>query len=225
LSATVVSVSTSTRTEKEGYQVETFRYRIIKRAFDCLLAAVGLLPLVLIGAPAALLIFVSSSGPIFYRENRIGRHGKTFRIFKFRTMYVGVERGQRLLEAVHTSLELRSTHKSLYDPRVTPVGKILRRWSIDELPQILNVLKGEMSFIGPRPIVHAERKFYGNGFCLYCMVRPGLSGLWQVSGRNNLSYERRVLLDSRYVKNWSLNLDLAIFFRTFRAVVTARGAC
>jgi lipopolysaccharide/colanic/teichoic acid biosynthesis glycosyltransferase len=225
LSATVVSVSTSTKLENAVDQVQTFRYRIIKRAFDCLLAAVGLIPLVLIGAPVALLIFMSTSGPIFYRETRIGRYGKLFRIFKFRTMYVGERRQQRLQQSQYTGLELRSTQKNSRDPRITPVGRILRRWSLDELPQIINVLNGEMSLIGPRPIVDAERKLYGSAFRLYCMALPGLTGLWQVSGRTTLSYEERVLLDCRYVKNWSMKLDLAILFKTFNAVMSAHGAC
>jgi lipopolysaccharide/colanic/teichoic acid biosynthesis glycosyltransferase len=105
------------------------------------------------------------------------------------------------------------------------VGRVLRRWSIDELPQILNVLKGEMSFIGPRPIVDAERQFYDQDFRYYCMVRPGLSGLWQVSGRSNVDYGKRVLLDCRYAQEWSLALDVAIFFRTIYVVATAHGAC
>jgi lipopolysaccharide/colanic/teichoic acid biosynthesis glycosyltransferase len=202
----------------------TFQYQVIKRAFDLLLAAVGLPFCVLIGAPAALVIRLSSPGPIFYREYRLGQYGKHFRIWKFRTMYTKDEQRRQLSTAIHTSFEFRSTHKHLRDPRITPVGRVLRRWSIDELPQILNVLKGEMSFIGPRPIVDAERQFYDQDFHYYCMVRPGLSGLWQVSGRNNVDYGKRVLLDRRYAQEWSLALDLVILSKTFRAVMSSRGA-
>lgn len=213
------------RTEGMFDQVQTFRYRIVKRMADSLLALVGLVPCVLIGVPVAMVILCTSRGPVFYREYRIGRYGNPFRIFKFRTMYTGEERGKRLLESEHTSLELRSTHKGHSDPRITPVGRILRRWSLDELPQIVNVIRGEMSFIGPRPIVDAERKFYGESISTYCMVWPGLSGLWQVSGRSTTGYGKRVHLDCCYVKEWSLGLDSAIFFRTIYAVVTAHGAC
>jgi lipopolysaccharide/colanic/teichoic acid biosynthesis glycosyltransferase len=213
------------RKAKEFDQVQTFCYQIVKRMTDSSLALIGLVPCALIGVPVAVLIRCTSHGPVFYREYRIGRYGKPFLIFKFRTMYTGVERGRRVLESEHTSLELRSTHKSPRDPRVTPVGRILRRWSIDELPQIINVVRGEMSFIGPRPIVDAERKFYGEDFSTYCLVQPGLSGLWQVSGRSTTGYEKRVHLDCRYVKEWSLALDLDIFFRTIYVVVTAHGAC
>jgi lipopolysaccharide/colanic/teichoic acid biosynthesis glycosyltransferase len=206
-------------------RVSTFRYSVIKYTMDLLLAAIGLIPCVFIGLPLAVLIHCSSRGPVFYREYRIGRYGKPFRIWKFRTMYTGVERGQRLLESEHTSGELRSTHKGCHDPRITLIGRILRRWSLDELPQIINVIRGEMSFIGPRPIVDAERKFYGEALSTYCLVRPGLSGLWQVSGRSKVSYDKRILLDCQYVQNWSLVQDLAIFVKTFHAVVSAHGAC
>lgn len=205
-------------------QLSTFQYCVIKRTFDLLLAVVGLPFCVLIGVPVALAIRFSSPGPIFYREYRLGQYGKHFRIWKFRTMYTKDTQRRQLQKATHTSFEFRSTHKHLRDPRITSVGRILRRWSIDELPQIINVLKGEMSFIGPRPIVDAERQFYDQDFRYYCMVRPGLSGLWQVSGRSNVDYGKRVLLDRRYAREWSLAMDLIILFKTFRAVVSSRGA-
>ena len=205
-------------------QLSTFQYCVIKRTFDLLLAAVGLPFCVLIGAPVALAIRFSSPGPIFYREYRLGQYGKHFRIWKFRTMYTKDTQRRQLQKAAHTGFEFRSTHKHLCDPRITSVGRVLRRWSIDELPQIINVLKGEMSFIGPRPIVDAERQFYDQDFRYYCMVRPGLSGLWQVSGRNNLGYKERVDLDRQYTQDWSLALDLVILSKTFCAVMSAHGA-
>jgi exopolysaccharide production protein ExoY len=212
------------RTGATDSPVLTYRHRIVKRVVDCSLAGIALIPCTLIGVLVALLVRFSSRGPIFYREHRIGRHGKKFRIVKFRTMYAGEERRRRLQQTKYSGLELRCTRKGLDDPRITPIGQVLRRWSIDELPQIINVIRGEMSFIGPRPIVDAERKFYGSNFSLYCVVRPGISGLWQVSGRNNVGYEDRVSLDSRYVTEWSLKLDLAILVKTFSTVVTAHGA-
>jgi len=204
--------------------VLTFRYRIVKRGMDCLLAGIGFIPVVLIGIPVALLIWFTSHGPILYREHRIGLHGEKFQILKFRSMYTGEEQQRRLEQTKHTGLQLRCTHKGLDDPRITPIGQVLRKWSLDELPQIFNVLRGDMSLVGPRPIVEAERKFYGEDFSFYCLVRPGISGLWQVSGRSNVGYEDRVSLDSRYVTGWSLKMDLAILVKTVSTVVTAHGA-
>jgi lipopolysaccharide/colanic/teichoic acid biosynthesis glycosyltransferase len=211
--------------DEEFNHVQSFRYRYIKRMADSLLALIGLVPCLLISVPVAVLILCTSRGPVFYREYRIGRYGNLFQIFKFRTMYTGEARARRLEASEHSALQLRCTHKGHRDPRVTPIGRILRRWSVDELPQILNVIRGEMSFIGPRPIVAAERKFYGEDFSTYCLVKPGLSGLWQVSGRSTTGYGKRVHLDCRYVRDWSPVLDLAIFFRTIYVVVTAHGAC
>jgi exopolysaccharide production protein ExoY len=207
-----------------NYPVLTFRYRIVKRVADCFLVGISFIPCLLIGVLLALLIHVSSRGPVFYREHRIGRHGKEFQILKFRSMYTGKEQRRRLQQTEHTGLELRCTHKGLDDPRITPIGQFLRKWSLDELPQLLNVLRGDMSLIGPRPIVEAERKFYGKDFSFYCLVRPGISGLWQVSGRSNVGYKDRVALDFRYVSDWSLGLDMTILLKTFHVVITAHGA-
>lgn len=220
-----VSVEAKVSSFAVGSLFPQFRYRVIKRGVDLLLVAISLPFCLPICGLLALLVRCSSSGPIFYREYRLGQFGKPFRIWKFRSMYTGEERGRQLLESEYSSLELRSTHKGCNDPRVTPIGRILRRWSLDELPQLINVLRGEMALIGPRPIVDAERKLYSGYFPFYCAVRPGMSGLWQVSGRSRVSYDERVLLDCRYVQEWSLVLDAAILFKTFHAVVAARGAC
>jgi lipopolysaccharide/colanic/teichoic acid biosynthesis glycosyltransferase len=220
-----VSVEAKVSSFAVGSLFPQFRYRVIKRGVDLLLVAISLPFCLPICGLLALLVRCSSSGPIFYREYRLGQFGKPFRIWKFRTMYTGEERGRRFLELQHTSLELRSTHKSPRDPRVTPVGRILRRWSLDEIPQLINVLRDEMALIGPRPIVEAERKLYNGYFSFYCAVQPGMSGLWQVSGRSKISYDGRVSLDCRYVQEWSLMLDAAILWKTFYVVATARGAC
>jgi exopolysaccharide production protein ExoY len=205
-------------------RVRSLRYELDKRLLDVLFAVLLLFPWLLVGTLLAVLVRCSSHGPIFYREFRVGRNGEPFLIWKFRTMWIGEERQRALEGAQHTELDLRSFHKQDVDPRVTPVGRILRRWSLDELPQLINVLRGEMSMIGPRPIVAAESKLYGEDFPYYCAVRPGLSGLWQVSGRSNLSYPDRVKLDRSYVHNWSLTMDLEILLKTIPTVLKTDGA-
>lgn len=202
-----------------------FRYNVVKRVADILLIALSLpvwLPICLV---AAVLVRFSSPGPVFYREYRLGQYGKPFRIWKFRSMYKKEEQQRRLREAGCTEAEHNRTNKHCTDPRVTPVGRFLRCWSVDELPQLINVLRGEMALIGPRPIIGTEQKFYEENFQFYCLVRPGLSGLWQTSGRSCLGYDDRVLLDCRYVQEWSLRNDTKILAKTFGAVVTKHGAC
>lgn len=223
--AKLLASSAQQKAEVTCNQLPRFRYEIVKRGMDLLLVAVSLPFCVPLGALLALVVRCSSPGPIFYREYRLGQYGKPFCIWKFRSMYGKEEWPQRIQQAKHIGIEHNRLNKHPSDPRITPIGKILRRWSLDEVPQLINVLRGEMALIGPRPIVDAERKLYGQGFHYYCMVRPGLSGLWQVSGRSTTGYGKRVHLDCHYVKEWSLALDLAIFFRTFYAVVTKNGAC
>jgi undecaprenyl-phosphate galactose phosphotransferase len=205
-------------------RVHSIRYKLDKRLFDVLFAGLLLVPFLLVGAVLAVLVRCSSRGPVFYREFRIGRNGEPFRIWKFRTMYIGEVRQQALENAQHAEMDLRCFQKHEGDPRVTPMGRILRRWSLDELPQLINVLKGDMSLIGPRPIVAFERELYGKDFPYYCAVRPGLSGLWQVSGRSNLSYPERVKLDCNYVHNWSLAWDFTILLKTIPRVLKTDGA-
>ena len=208
-----------------GEAVDCWRYRYVKRAIDiaCSLVLIALfaIPGVLIAAA----IVATSSGPVFYNERRIGRNGKLFRIWKFRSMYRNA--GQRALIADWQTgarvLEWRM-HKHLRDPRITVVGGFLRKWSLDELPQLLNVLKGEMSLIGPRPIVESEKELYGDLISAYMRAIPGLSGLWQVSGRSHIDYDKRAKLDAQYVQTWSLGSDLSILLRTIPAVVGRIGA-
>lgn len=205
-------------------RVHSLRYKVDKRILDVLFAILLLPPCLVVCTLLAVLVRCSSRGPVFYREFRIGRNGEPFLIWKFRTMYIDAERQRAPEDAERTELQLRSFHKHDGDPRVTPVGRILRRWSLDELPQLINVLSGEMSMIGPRPIVAAESKLYGEDFPYYCAVRPGLSGLWQVSGRSDLSYPERVKLDRSYVHNWSLAMDLEILLKTIPTVLKTDGA-
>ncbi|MCM2504066.1 sugar transferase [Aureimonas altamirensis] len=198
----------------------------IKRTFDltaAVLALIILAPLFfLIGA----LVKASDGGSILYGHKRIGRNGETFRCLKFRTM---VENGDEVLQQhlrtdPQALAEWTATRKLQNDPRVTRVGQVLRKLSLDELPQILNIVRGEMSVVGPRPVVSEELDYYGPAAEFYLASRPGLTGLWQVSGRNDVSYAARVAFDTHYVQNWSLATDLAIIIKTVPAVVASRGS-
>jgi Undecaprenyl-phosphate galactose phosphotransferase WbaP len=197
-----------------------------KRILDVFGAGVGgllLLPLFLL---LAALVAFDSRGPVFFRQPRIGRDGRTFSVFKFRTMRSDAEvvLEQHLLANPELRLEWERDQKLRHDPRVTRLGHWLRRSSLDELPQLLNVLRGEMSLVGPRPIVASEIERYGEWFEMYTRVSPGMAGLWQVSGRNSVSYEERVQLDVSYIRNWSVWLDLVILARLPAALISSRGA-
>lgn len=200
--------------------------RTFKRVFDVVVSAfllVVLLPLFLL---IALLIKLSSPGPVFYGHLRVGQGGKQFRAWKFRTMVQNADCVLSYYLEAHPELrvEWERDQKLKKDPRVTPIGRILRKTSLDELPQLWNVLKGEMSLVGPRPIVEGEVSKYGPFFGVYLRVRPGVTGLWQVSGRNETGYEERVNLDAYYVRNWSPWLDFYILARTVWVVLTGKGA-
>ena len=195
------------------------------RAFDVLLSVAFLVllsPLMLAGA---LLVMISGPGPIIFRHSRVGQNGKPFVCLKFRTMENEAEDLlPNLLGACGAMrTEWLRDHKIRRDPRVTPIGQVLRRFSIDELPQLINVLRGDMSIVGPRPIVEAEVERYAQNFCYYCSVKPGLTGLWQVSGRNRLSYDRRVELDSEYARSKSVTGDMLIILRTLPEVIRGGG--
>ena len=202
------------------------RVRRWKSAIDIGLALLFSPVALLAGAAVALLIRLTSSGPVFYRHRRIGLGGEPFFMMKFRTMHEDSEELlQHYLEGDPIRrLEWEENHKLRHDPRVTPLGAWLRRYSLDELPQLWNVLRGEMSLVGPRPIVVDEVHKYGRHFACYCSVRPGMSGLWQVSRRSTLTYAQRVALDCRYASHPSLWADFVILLRTFHAVVRPDGA-
>jgi len=200
--------------------------RFTKRSIDlflvCLILPLVTLPLLLIGA----LVRLESPGPIFYGHHRVGRGKRKFRIWKIRTMKTNADELLRSALAKDGNLqeEWLRDRKLRNDPRITRIGKLLRKTSLDELPQLWNVLRGEMSLVGPRPIVEEEVPAYGQSFSLYCRVAPGLTGLWQVSGRSAVSRRDRVRLDSYYVRNWSPWLDLHILARTASVVLTGEGA-
>lgn len=186
-------------------------------------AVIFLLPLLLVIGAA---VKATSRGPVLYRQQRLGRGGQLFGCLKFRSMQADADdRLAALLESDPVARREWDVYRKLtYDPRVTPFGHFLRRSSLDELPQLLNVLSGEMSLVGPRPIVVGEIQHYGRHIRAYCSVRPGISGLWQISGRSDTTYRRRVAFDRVYVKNKSFALDMAITLRTIPAVLSSRGA-
>lgn len=197
------------------------------RFFDIALALAVLVlvaPLMLI---TAIVIRMTSPGPVLFVHKRIGRHGDTFGCCKFRTMATDADR--RLADLLERDpiarAEWQRDQKLRDDPRITAIGQFLRRSSIDELPQIFNVLNGTMSWVGPRPIVQAEVDRYGHHFSQYCTVRPGITGLWQVSGRSNTSYRRRVAMDVVYVRRRNVMLNSVIIARTVPAVLLQRGSC
>lgn len=196
-----------------------------KRAFDIVFALGLLLFLAPLVAICVLMVRLSGPGPILFRHIRIGLGGQQFQCFKFRTMKQLAEQNLDaiLLGSVSSREEWMLYHKIKQDPRTTPVGRFMRQYSLDELPQLINVLRGEMSIVGPRPIVHAEVPRYGADFVHYCAVKPGLTGLWQVSGRHALSYEERVMLDAHYAKSRSLIGDLTIVLRTVPVVVLGQN--
>jgi lipopolysaccharide/colanic/teichoic acid biosynthesis glycosyltransferase len=203
-----------------------FRYRVVKRGADLALVVgmcIVLLP-VLFAIAAA--VWLSSPGPILFSHRRIRRHGEFFTMWKFRTMCInsGEVLERYLMERPEARAEWLATHKLKCDPRVTRVGRLLRKTSLDELPQLWNVMNGTMSLVGPRPIVAAEVEKYGEQFRDYCTVKPGITGLWQVSGRSELSYPERVDLDRQYAQGWSLGADAKILMRTWSSVVNRDGA-
>ena len=199
--------------------------RLTKRLFDTSLAAL----ILVFSSPLMLLIALAlkmEGGNVLFAHQRIGKNGRKFYCYKFRSMVPNAEQQLHVLLQENPVLkeEWNKEHKLKDDPRISKLGDFLRRTSLDELPQLLNVIKSEMSLVGPRPIVQEELQKYGIEKSYYLMVRPGMTGLWQVSGRNNVDYETRVYLDAWYVKNWSLWYDLAILFKTIRVVFDKRGA-
>lgn len=205
---------------------DLFRYRVLKRGLDILLILVASPVLLVLMAVVSAVVMLSSPGPIFYSHRRIRKDGAFFSMWKFRTMCVNSAEvlEDYLSQHPEARVEWNKTHKLRHDPRITPIGSFLRRYSLDEFPQLWNVLSGHMSLVGPRPIVAAEVEKYADSFECYCRVRPGLTGLWQVSGRSELTYDERVVLDCEYVNRWSLRRDAKILFKTASAVWNQDGA-
>ena len=202
------------------------RNRLAKRIFDLILTIIGgilISPVLLI---LAVIVGIDNKGRIIFAHRRVGRKGKPFPCYKFQTMVLDAQ--ERLEEYLAKDAEARkeweASFKLTNDPRVTKLGAFLRKTSLDELPQLWNVLMGDMSLVGPRPIVAKEVKFYGENIEEYYMVPPGITGMWQVNGRSDTTYEERVAMDTWYVRNWSVWIDLVYLFKTVKAVFTGKGA-
>ena len=198
-----------------------------KRFIDIVLASFGIILLAPLLLMCVVLTWASSGGPVIFRHRRVGFGGKQFDCLKFRTMVADApERLRQHLESdSEAAAEWEATQKLHNDPRVTAVGALLRKSSLDELPQLVNVLKGEMSIVGPRPVTEDELTKYGAFVGAYAACRPGITGLWQVSGRSSMSYEQRVECDTFYARRWSLYLDVKILIVTIPAVLFSEGAC
>lgn len=217
----------------EALLVMKFRYNLLrlesqffKRIIDLVLASLLIVIFLPFSIFIAILIKLSSKGPVLYIQKRLGKNRRVFSCYKFRTMYLDAE--QRLEKILESSPELKKEWQKYMkisnDPRVTPIGKFLRRTSLDELPQLLNVIKGEMSLVGPRPYLIKEVENAEKTMEIICRVKPGITGLWQISGRSDLSFAERMRLDEYYVKNWTVWIDLVILLKTIKVVLKAQGA-
>ena len=213
---------------KEKVEVKKVLYKVVKRLIDILGGLVGCVLLV----PITMAVYIArkvlkeDDGPLFYEHLRYGKDGKKFRIYKFRSMCIDADK--RLKEYLEQNeearIEFEENHKLKDDPRITKLGKFIRKTSIDELPQFINVLKGDMSLIGPRPIVDGEIEKYGENKDKFLSVRPGLTGYWAANGRSDITYEERMKMELYYVDNISFKLDIQIFFKTIISVVKKEGA-
>ena len=203
-------------------------YNFTKRIIDIIGSIIGILILI----PTTLIIYLArkvlkeDKGPLFYEQLRYGKNGKVFRLYKFRSMCIGADK--KLKEYLENNDEAREefekTHKLQNDPRITKIGNFLRKSSLDELPQMINILKGDMSFVGPRPVVEKEVEEYGANKDKFLSVRPGLTGYWQVNGRSNTTYEQRMQMELYYIDNLSLKMDIKVFFKTILSVLKKEGA-
>ncbi len=200
--------------------------RMMKRVLDIGLTVVGGILLLPVLFYIAVAVKMSSRGPVLYFSPRIGRNGRRFKMWKFRSMLINGDAVLAEYFEAYPDLreEYETTHKLKWDPRITRIGRFIRKTSLDELPQLWNVIRGDMSLVGPRPILLEEEVRYGEYYPLYTMVAPGITGLWQVSGRSNTSYDERLQLVAYYVRNWSLWLDIYLLLKTLRIVIFGRGA-
>ena len=201
--------------------------RLEKWVLDKTLAVIAFVMLSPFFIVLPILIKLSSKGPAFYRQNRLGLRGRPIKVWKFRSMCADADARLKTILAndPDAAAEWKANFKLQNDPRITPLGKILRKTSLDELPQLFNVFAGDMAIVGPRPIVQAEVEYYGSSYEVFSSVLPGVTGLWQASGRSDTDYDRRVALDVQYVLNWSPWLDIWIIIKTAISVLLMRGAC
>lgn len=202
-------------------------YKIVKRTTDIIGATIGVIALIpLTIAIAIAKIILKEKGPIFYTQDRIGKDGKIFKMYKFRSMVVGADEilEKYLNENEEAKKEFEINKKLKDDPRVTKIGKFIRKTSIDEFPQFINILKGDMSLVGPRPYIEKERKDMGEYYSYVIKMKPGLTGLWQVSGRSDVTFKDRLNLDMVYYNNHTLKVDYKILLKTYQKVVQKEGA-
>ena len=209
--------------EKNIVKDKKTAYKVVKRVFDIVFSLIGLILLSPVFLIISVIIKLDSKGPVFFVHSRIGEKGKSIGIYKFRTM---VNNAEDLIKSFtpEQKEEFERSYKLENDPRITKVGDFLRKTSLDELPQILNILKGELSIIGPRPIVQSELDKYEDNKDKFLSVRPGLTGYWAANGRSDTSYEERMQMELYYVDNMSFKLDVKIFFKTVFAVLKKEGA-
>lgn len=198
-------------------------YKVVKRITDIIGGIIGLILLSPVFLILAICIKIDSKGPVIFAHKRIGKNGKEFNMYKFRSMYKNAE---EMIENFNEEqkIEWQENFKLENDPRITKVGKFLRKTSLDELPQIVNIIKGDLSIIGPRPIVDEELKKYGDNKEKFLSITPGLTGYWQANGRSNTTYEERMQMELYYIDNQSLLLDIKIFFKTIVSVIKKEGA-
>ncbi len=213
---------------KEKVEVRKVLYKVVKRLIDILGGLVGcvLLVPITVAVYIARKVLKEDDGPMFYEHLRYGKDGKKFRIYKFRSMCIDADKKLKeyLEQNEEARIEFEENHKLKDDPRITKLGKFIRKTSIDELPQFVNVLKGDMSLIGPRPIVDGEIEKYGENKDKFLSVRPGLTGYWAANGRSDITYEERMKMELYYVDNISFKLDIQIFFKTIISVIKKEGA-
>jgi undecaprenyl-phosphate galactose phosphotransferase len=213
-------------TAQIDFPIASFQYRVLKPLIDLVLVFLSLPIALPLGLILALMIRLTSKGSVLYRHRRIGQFNQPVHVWKFRTMYQDSDHllEQHLSSNHEARQEWAQTQKLRDDPRVTPMGRFLRKTSMDEVPQLLNVLAGNMSIVGPRPIVDEEVAKYGKYFSTYTHALPGITGLWQVSGRCDVNYPERVLLDVQYVEKWSLWMETKILLKTVLVILHSKGA-
>lgn len=214
--------SVSTKQYKNALTKKT-PYKVFKRIMDVVLSSIGLIVLLPVFAIIALAIKIESKGPVFFKHTRIGKNGKIIKIYKFRSM---VQNAEELIKKFtpEQMKEYKENYKLTNDPRITKVGKVLRKTSLDELPQLINIIKGDLSIIGPRPVVQDELEKYGANAEKFLSVTPGLTGYWAANGRSCTSYDQRIEMELFYVDNLSFKMDMKVFFKTILSVIKREGA-
>jgi len=217
------NISKSTAKKYKDVLVKKTPYKVVKRVMDVILSSIGLVVLSPVFLIIALAIKIESKGTVFFKHTRIGKNGKIIKIYKFRSM---VENAEDLIQKFtpEQMKEYKENYKLTDDPRITKIGKFLRKTSLDELPQLINIIKGDLSIIGPRPVVQEELEKYGANASKFLSVTPGLTGYWAANGRSSTSYEERMEMELFYVDNLSMKLDIQVFFKTILSVIKREGA-